>query len=132
MNRIERIAALDQQLANMKERNRRAETVLRNRKQRLENAESARERKLETRRKILIGQAVLHEIHDNPLLHDWFFTRFHLHLVSERERKLFQDFGIDNHADPDPEPPAPFPLRRLVNLLSSLSKRVLPNPSKAS
>ncbi len=68
MNRSERIISLEHQLKKLKQRNRQAEKALQIRKDRLQYAESVRERKLQTRRQIMIGHAVLHAIETDPYL----------------------------------------------------------------
>ncbi len=89
MKRPEKIVQLDRQLADLKERNRRAEQVLSNRRQRLENAERTHQRKLDTRRKILIGAAVIAEAETDPELRKWLTQDFPAHLTHDRERALF-------------------------------------------
>lgn len=121
MNRSERIVNLDRQLEKLKKRNRQAESVLRIPKQRLEHAEAVRERKLETRRKILIGKAVLHDIEDDPVLRAWYFTRCHGHLADNRERKLFHDLTFDNGDAPQHRLSVTSPFRGFLDRLSSLT-----------
>ena len=96
----ERIAALNRQIADLKERRRRAEGVLRARQQRLENAERAKARKRETRWKIVAGGMVLAEARDDPRFREQLREIFSRR-VSARERRLFEDWR-----DRNPEPAA--------------------------
>lgn len=96
----ERIAALNRQIADLKDRRRREEGVLRARQQRLENAERVKARKRETRWKILAGGMVLAEARDDPRFREQLREIFSRR-VSARERRLFEDWR-----DRNPEPAA--------------------------
>ena len=121
MNRSERIISLQQQLDKLKERNRQAEKALQIRKKRLQYAQSVRERKLQTRRKILIGNAFLNDIETDPNLRKWFFTRFPLHLTNDRDHSLF-DFSPPDASSTDSEPSTTSVADRLFPRLSNLSR----------
>lgn len=89
MKRTERIAALNQQITDLKERTRAAEQILRNRRQRLENAERVKERKRDTRRKVLTGAAVITAAKTNPQLAKLLDQARDRHLTRPRDRALF-------------------------------------------
>ena len=89
MKRTERIAALNRQITDLKERTRRAEQTLRNRRQRLENAERAKNRKRDTRRKVLTGAAVITAAKTNPQLAKLLDQARNRHLTKPRDRALF-------------------------------------------
>lgn len=121
MNRSERIISLDHQLKKLKQRNRQAEKALQIRKDRLQYAESVRERKLQTRRQIMIGHAVLHAIETDPYLREWFFTRFPDHLTNDRDRSLF-DFSPLDAPHTDSTLPGASVAGRLFPWLRNLSR----------
>jgi len=100
MKRTERIAALNQQIDALKQRTRRSEQILRNRRQRLENAERAKKRKLDTRYKILTGAAVIAAAKTNPILAKLLDQARDRHLTSPRDRALFGLPAIDKSRTP--------------------------------
>ncbi|MCY4588948.1 MAG: hypothetical protein OXB98_23230 [Bryobacterales bacterium] len=114
--------ALERQIATLKERTRKAETILKIRRQRRENRELTKQRKLETRRKILTGKAVLIAIEHNPQLKDWFYTQFPKHLTNDRDRKLFQELTFNDNAAQSPRPSRLSQLRQSLSRLSSLTR----------
>ena len=73
MNPTPSDTALERKIADLKERTRKAETILKNRLQLRDKRELTKQRKLETCRKILIGKAVLVDIEHDPQLKDWFY-----------------------------------------------------------
>ena len=104
MKRTERIAALNQQIDALKQRTRRSEQILRNRRQRLENAERTKKRKLDTRRKVLTGAAVIAAAKTNPILAKLLDQARDRHLTSPRDRALFGLPAIDKSRTPSAAP----------------------------
>lgn len=74
---------------------------LENRILRLRNLESAKQRKLDTRRKILAGAWVLHRADQDPELHKDLLQGLDEFLIHNRDRELF-DLALRQPAD-DPE-----------------------------
>lgn len=122
MNPTPSDTALERKIADLKERTRKAETILKNRLQLRDNRELTKQRKLETRRKILIGKAVLVDIEHDPQLKDWFYSRFPEHLTNERDRKLFPDLTFHDNAAHSPRPSVTAQLRHWLSGLSSLTR----------
>ena len=89
MKRPDKIADLEQKLAELRESNRRAEAQLRARRQRLENAEHAKKRKLETRRKILRGDVLRKDAEADAAEAKRQLQRLDARLTRDRDRALF-------------------------------------------
>ena len=98
----DRIEDMDRQLQELKQRNRKSEQVLRIRNRRLRNAVDAKQRKLNTRRNILIGNAVLLDAQHDPQLREWLLVHFINQLKNERDRKLFDNFSLRFSDSPEP------------------------------
>ena len=124
MNRADQIANLERQLADLKKKNRQSEAALLMRKKRLEHAESVQQRKLETRRKILIGEAFLRDMQSDPNLHDWFYNRFLTHHVNDRCRHLFRDFLAAGKAADKPNRSLFSQLPHWLDRIASLTRPV--------
>lgn len=103
MKRTERIASLNQQITELKERTRAAEKILRNRRQRLENAERTKERKRDTRRKVLTGAAIITAAKTDPQLNKLLDQARDRYLTKSHDRALF---GLPPLAAPGPSPPS--------------------------
>ena len=90
MKRLERIADLDTRLDQLRERNRKAEAQLKARKQRLQSAERSRERKLRTRRLILMGSYMEHLADRDPEARARLHRGLDGFLARDRDRELFE------------------------------------------
>ena len=88
--RAERIAELEQRLSDLQARNRKRESQLRAKKGRLEAAERTRERKRDTRWKILIGGTVLARARLDPAAADRLDRMMDEVLTEPRDRELLE------------------------------------------
>ena len=89
MTRAERIESMERQLNDLKEANRAREARLLARKQRLEASERARNRRLDTRRRILAGSWILHEAGKSGAAADRLRRGLDGFLATARDRELF-------------------------------------------
>ena len=83
------ITALERKIANLKEETRKAEAILKNRRQLLENRELTKQRKLATRRHILTGKAMIALADDHPQIDALINFALNRHLTNKRDRALF-------------------------------------------
>lgn len=88
--RAQQIAELEQRLADLQTRNRKRESQLRAKKGRLEAAERTRERKRDTRWKILIGGTVLARAASDPNAADRLDLMMDEVLTEDRDRHLLE------------------------------------------
>ena len=90
VKRVEKIADLEDRLDRLRERNRKAEAQLKARKARLESAERARERRLRTRRLILMGSYMEHLADRDPDARARLQRGLDGFLARDRDRELFK------------------------------------------
>lgn len=90
VKRVEKIADLEDRLERLRERNRRAEAQLKARKARLESAERARDRRLRTRRLILMGSYMEHIADRDPEAQERLRRGLDGFLLRDRDRELFE------------------------------------------
>ena len=89
MNRTPSDAALERKIADLKERTRKAETILKNRRQLRENRDLTKQRKIETRRYILTGKAITALADAHPQIDALVHFALNRHLTNKRDRALF-------------------------------------------
>ena len=89
MSRSSSDTALERKIADLKERTRKAEAILRNRRQLRTNREITKQRKIATRRHILTGKAMLALADGHPQIEALIHFALNRHLTNERERALF-------------------------------------------
>ena len=89
MNRTPSDAALERKIADLKERTRKAETILKNRRQLRENRDLTKQRKIETRRYILTGKAMTALADAHPQIDALVHFALNRHLTNKRDRALF-------------------------------------------
>ncbi|MCY4585577.1 MAG: hypothetical protein OXB98_06010 [Bryobacterales bacterium] len=96
---------------------------------------SERERKLETRRKILTGKAFLIAIEHDPQLRDWYYSEFPKHLTNDRDRALFDLPPLDpdkptSSSDATAKSTRRFPWPRNLLKINSHINRLFRKPSR--
>ena len=91
----------------LQQRARRAEQILRKRRQRLEKAKRAQKRKRDARYKLLTGAAAITAAKTNPLLAQLLDQARDRHLTSTRDRQLFGLPAMDKSRTPPDVSSAP-------------------------
>ena len=107
MTQEERLQEKERQLEDLKERNRKAEEVLRIRNRRLRNAVDAKKKKMDTRRKILTGAAVMEAAKTSPEFSRLIRHARQRHLTRKSDRAVFGLPPLDNLGEPSTPPDAP-------------------------